>query len=102
MITFARTGDFQDGKQPAAMAWAIKVTDYLNEVLGLNIQVMVNVGGKVNQLHWVGTFDTLAAYDEAMEKIAADQGYMELFAEAAAQALFRANSIRDNLFRTVG
>ncbi len=101
MITFARSADIRDGKQQPAIAWALKVAAYVNDNLGTNFQVMINVAGKINQLHWVGTFDSLASFDASAGKINNDAGYQELLAEGTSEELFFANTLMDRLFRTV-
>ena len=101
MITAVRTANIHDGKANEAVAWAIKTATYVSENLGVNLQVMRNVGGPVFQLHWVSNYESLAAYEAAMARIEADEGYQGLLAEGRNQGLFIASSIIDNLYASI-
>lgn len=102
MITWVRRADMNDGKTMAGFAWAVKVGAYSTENLGINVQVVRNVGGLVNQVHWVSTYESLAEYDAALKKILADDGYQKLYAEAMEQKFFCASSIVDSLYEAIG
>jgi hypothetical protein len=102
MITFVRTADFNDGTALPAIAWAIKVAAYVNGNYGTNISVQQNVGGKINQVHWVATFESMNESVDLGDKLLQDEGYHALLAEANDQGLFAANSIVDNYYRTIG
>lgn len=103
MITMVRTADVHDGKGTAALAWAVKVAAHITEnISGGNVQVVRNVGGPVWQLHWVGNYESLAAYEETMKTIEQDAGYLDLIGEAREQKLFISSSIVDRLYQSVG
>jgi len=102
MITFVRSADSNDGTALVAIAWALKVAAYVNGNYGTNISVQQNVGGKVNQVHWVATFESMNESVELGDKLLQDEGYLELLAEANDQGLFSANSIVDNYYRSIG
>lgn len=101
MITAVRAATMNDGKVQAGFAWAVKVGMYITENLGINVQVLRNVGGPVNQVHWVSIYESLGSYDAAMKKIFGDPGFQELFAEAEQQGLFSASSVVDNLYESL-
>ncbi|RME99361.1 MAG: hypothetical protein D6768_15200 [Chloroflexi bacterium] len=63
---------------------------------------MRNVGGPVWQIHWVGNYESLAAYEETMKAIEQDAGYLDLIGEAREQNLFISSSIVDRLYQSVG
>jgi hypothetical protein len=101
MITFVRTADIHDGKAPMAIEWALKVAAYINEKYGTNVSIQQNVGGKVNQLHWVDMYETM---DESLAlgaKLNMDEGFQQLMAEAGEQGLFAANSVVDNYYQSI-
>jgi len=102
MITWVRTADVRDGKNIEATQWALKAAAYVNEKYNLNISVQTNVAGQLNQLHWVGTHDSLANYEVVSMKIFEDTGYQQLAKEAVEQELFFGVSISDSLYRTIG
>ena len=80
---------------------AVKVAKYSNEKFGTNIQVARNVGGPVFQVHWVGTYDSLASLEKIWKQIEADQGYQGLVTEVRQQGVFIGTSIVDSLYETV-
>ena len=93
MITLVRTANIHDGKAGEAFTWAIKTVNSVNaNIEGVNVQVLRNVGGPTFQLHFVSTYESLAAYDEATKR---------LEAEARAAGLFIASSIVDHLYETI-
>ena len=101
MITFVRSGDMNDGKGVEAMEWAMKVAAYINDTYGTSVSLQRNIGGKVNQVHWVNVFESM---DQAMALFAQlnqDASYMQMVAESGEQGLFAANSIVDNFYISV-
>ncbi|MGB3716088.1 MAG: hypothetical protein WA996_16810 [Candidatus Promineifilaceae bacterium] len=101
MITWVRTAEIRDGKALPAIEFGLKVAGYVNDKFGLNVTVERNVTGKLNQLHWVVTYDSLAAFEEAAAATSADEGYQQLLAESSENELFFANSVVDNLFQSI-
>ena len=69
--------------------------------MGLDIQLMGNVAGKVNQLHWVATFESLAELEASMGKLGSNSDYEAMVADAAAQGLFATGSFSDSIYRTL-
>jgi hypothetical protein len=102
MITWVRTAEIRDGKRLEAVQWALKTAAYVNNAFDLNITVQSNVSGQLNQLHWVGTYESMAGYDEAASKIFEDAGYQQLAREAVDQELYFGSSITDSFYRTIG
>ena len=101
MITFVRTADMNDGKAMAGFAWAVKAANYITENLGINVQVVRNVGGPVNQVHWIANYESLAEYEAAGKKIENDDGFQGLLAEGMEQGLFSSSSVVDGLYETI-
>ena len=100
MIYNVRSGEILDGKMAAAMEFAVKVASYVNaNYPGLNVQVLRNVSGLVNQVHWVASYESLAALEEANAEINADPGYQEIV--ATAEGLFAASTHVIRTYRTV-
>ena len=102
MITLVRTANMNDGQAMAGLAWAVKVATYITENLGVDVQVARNVGGPVNQVHWMANYDSLADFDAAMKRLLNDEGYMELVAEAQEARFYESNSIVDRLYESMG
>lgn len=101
MITFVRRADINDGKAPEAIAWALKVAAYINKTYGTEFSVQQNIGGKVNQLHWVNMYESMDAALALGDKLSQDPGYMALLTESGDQGLFAANSVVDNFYRAI-
>ena len=102
MITLVRSATLQQGTAvEAAVEWAVKVAMYLNENLGTNTQVQLNVGGPIFQVHWVTTLENLTQLDELVQKMQTDEGYGSLLTESREQGLFDVSSIVDGIFRSV-
>jgi hypothetical protein len=100
MIYYTRSAEILDGKNAAAMEFAVKVASYVNDNYpGLNVRVLSNVSGQVNQVHWVSGYESLAALEETSAKIGADSGYQEIV--ATAEGLFAASTHVTHLYRTV-
>ena len=101
MITAVRTANFQEGKAPAAIEWALKVANYIKESQGWDIQVMQNVTGMINQVHWVSTHESLGTFEERGAQLFADAGLQALIAEATEAQLLVGSSLTDALYRSV-
>lgn len=102
MITWIRTANTRSGKGAAATAWALRVSAYVNEVFGTNLTVHTNVGGPINQLRWVATYDSLAEFEDVSTRILEDPGYQELIAESSTQQFFDSPTIADMIYRKIG
>ena len=101
MITAVRTANIHEGKAPAAIEWALKAAHYINEKHGWNVQVMGNVTGMVNQIHWVSTHESLGVFEEKGTQLWADEGFLALVAEGTEAQLLVGSSITDTLFRSL-
>ena len=66
------------GKLPAAMEWAMKVTEWSNKTYATGTEVLNNIGGDAWTIHWVAKFDSLAQYEETAAKFQADEEYQAL------------------------
>jgi len=102
MITWVRTAGIQDGKLDEAFGWAVKVAGYINKKFkGANIQVVRNIGGPVYQLHWVGTYETLAAFESQWKQIEGDRGFRSLLTEIRKKRALVGPSVADSLYESI-
>ena len=99
MIYAVRSADVKHGKLEETFEWGVRVAAHVNQKLGTNLQVLRNVGGAGQRIHWVATYDSLAAYEATGVKIVADEGYQVLVAELRDKELI--GDWSDNLFATV-
>jgi len=97
MIYFTRSADIKSGKLKEAFEYAVKIAAYVNENHGTNFKVLRNVGGVGQQVHWLATYDSLAAYEAASARILADAGYHAVAAEANGLI----ENWEDNIFATL-
>lgn len=103
MVILARTANIQDGKAGPAFEWAVKVAHHLNgKIEGLDLRVLRNISGPVYQVHWIGTYASLAEYEALMKKVVADAGYQEMLGQARQEGLYFSESIHDQLYETIG
>jgi hypothetical protein len=98
MITWKRSANINHGKHVAAIAWAHKVSAYVNDNFSTNITVNGNVAGPVNQIHWIGTFESLASFEEITGQISSDAGYAQLLEESSEANFFDTESFEDTLY----
>ena len=98
MITVVRSVEMSQGKQKEAVAWAVKMANYLSENF-IKTQTMRNIGGKSNQLHLVSSYESLAAREKILKKIEKDAGIQALVAEL--EGLFVESSTIDSMFETI-
>jgi hypothetical protein len=84
MIYFLRTATISQGKQQEAIQWAIKVAKYLNDKYPeMNVQVLRNINGPLNQVHWAVGYESLAVMEESRAKRLTDAGYQDLLGETS-------------------
>ena len=102
MITWIRSANINHGKHGEAISWAIRVSDYVNNKFGTHVTVHGNVAGPVNQIHWIGTFESLSAFETITGQIASDEDYNKFLAESSAANLFDTHSFVDTLYNSLG
>jgi hypothetical protein len=102
MVTWVRSADIHDGKINEAFTWAVKVAAYINKKFkGADVQVMRNVGGALYQVHWVCSYDSMAAYEELWKKVEGDRGYNSLLTEIRKKRALIGTSVVDSFYETV-
>ena len=100
MITFVRTLEISQGKGKEATEWLLKAAKLFKEHYPeTNLQVMRNVGGKANQLHWVDTHESLGAWEEMSKKVEANADLRALFVEG--EGLFVDSSNVVSFYETI-
>jgi hypothetical protein len=102
MITWMRSAVINHGKRAGGIEWALKISDYVNDTFGTNISVHGNVAGPINQIHWVATYESLAAFEKVAGRIIQDEGYNQLLAESSEANFYDTHSFKDALFQSLG
>ncbi len=102
MVTNVLSATIHDGKLVEATAWALKTAAYINDRFPeANLQVHRNVGGAMYELHWIGTAESLAAYDDLNKRIQADDGYQKLLQEGRLRGHVIGSSVTERLYETI-
>lgn len=82
MLIVDRRAQIAAGKRVEALDWAKRLTKHLRDKYPKqNFRLMEEVLGDHTMLHWMGEYESLAAYEAHLEKIAADQTYQAFAAE---------------------
>ena len=84
-----------------AVQWGVRLAAYLNETYGTNYQLLHGVGGEGLQLHWIVTFDSLAAMEEhtTARDGGQDEGYAAFLVEMNQEGLFA--GWEDHIYRVM-
>ena len=86
---------------PEAIEWAVKVANLVNSKYPDSIQVLRNISGNVQQVHWVVSGESLGQIERMMADIFADAEYQALLAETRSKGLFVQGSVSDSYFQSV-
>ena len=99
MIVFTRTVSIAPGRNASAMAFAREVTAYLKGASGMELEILVPIGGNPNRITWTSRYADLAAYDNATSAMMTDPKYLQLVLSGSEN--FLAGSVFDSLWRQV-
>ncbi len=99
MITFYRIAGIAPGKTAAAMGFAHEMAGYMKLNYGVELEVMMPVGGNPQRLGWAARYADLAALDAVAAKLLGDKRYWEVVGKAS--DCFVAGSMQDSIWRTV-
>src|ERR1700704_1866895 len=84
MYLFSRSSRLAPGNQQAAMAWAVKVTEKVNQIGELDVSLWTRVFSPgLGTLVWTTTADDLSALEATDDKLMADSGFQMLLDEGA-------------------
>jgi hypothetical protein len=98
MYYFVRTATIGQGMEMPAVEFAALVSEHINKTYpGHSIQVLRNVGGAQDKLHWFGTYESLDATENLMAQLLEDEEYGTMVADATEAGLF--TLIEDSYFR---
>ena len=85
------------GKMAAAMEWAMKIRDLLNDTFSVDIEVLTNIGADAWTIHWITKYDSLAQYVETYGQMWANEEYQALIQEGDAAGLI--SEVSTSLYR---
>ena len=82
MIYFVRSWKIIPETKTEAMEWIRRLAKYNNEKWPETpIELLTNNSGALNQLHWVGKFDSLGDFEEARDRFHSDEGVKAIMGE---------------------
>ena len=99
MIRFVRTSSIAQGKVKEALTVAKQISEYMSKTYGVQLEVMMPVGGNPFRIAWRAEYPSLGAMEEVMSKIQVDAQLQEIFAKGSVN--FIAGSANDVIWRTV-
>lgn len=82
------------GKAAVARDLAARITNHLNDTLGMAIEWGAQVFGE-GRIVWTAEYATMAAYEHDLEKLMGDDTYSDLIQETA--GIFVEGSLKDTL-----
>ncbi len=98
MITLIRTSTFMPGKVAEARAWAAEAAERVTQITGNKVRFGAPVGGNVNGLVFIATYDSLAQFEEQTAKIASNAEFTSFLKRA--EGLYVPGSLVDQIYRT--
>ena len=82
MVRWTRSARIAPGKDPQAMQWAKELTDWIRKKYGSQPGVYMDRFGEAGTVRWFEDFENLAALEERMQQIMADQDYWQRVSQA--------------------
>jgi hypothetical protein len=99
MIAFNRVACIAPGKTSSAIAFAHEITAYMKESYGVDLEVLLPIGGNPQRIAWSARYKDLAALEAVNTKILGDKKYWEIVGKNTDN--FLPGSPRDSLWRTL-
>lgn len=86
--SWIRSGDVRPAQYEQAMVWAKKATDYVSSLTETAVRVLQPITGNRTRIFWVARHETLAALEQWINTIDADDNYKQLVTEANTASYF--------------
>ena len=99
MVTILRTAVIAPGKTGDAIAFAHHIVKYLKEKHGVNVELLMPVGGNPGRIAWRTDYESLGQWETMVVKLMADADYMGSIAKHS--DLFLAGSVHDDIWRKI-
>lgn len=99
MVYFVRTAKAQAQRGKEAVEHALKVAGYIQENYDTAVEVLMNVTGQQDELHWLARKESVGEFEKVFVRLMADPGYEELLKEG--QEFYVQGTTRDHYFRSV-
>jgi hypothetical protein len=99
MIVFNRTAGIALGKTASAIGFAHEIAGHMKVGYGIELEVLLPIGGNPQRIAWSVRYKDLAALDAVNQKLLGDKQYWEMVGKASDN--FLAGSMRDSIWRTL-
>ena len=99
MIRFVRSASIAPGKFADSVAFAKQISEFIKRQFGIQVEVMMPVGGNPQRIAWRAEYENLAALDAAQTRMLTDREYLDLVAKGSNN--FIAGSVNDVIWRTI-
>lgn len=99
MIVFTRTANIAPGQTLSAMVFAREIVGYIKKTTGVQLEVMVPVGGNPNRVAWTTRYENLGSFEQFQSAVSADMTYLQMVAGGADN--FIAGSVEDAIWKLV-
>ncbi|HET7652393.1 MAG TPA: hypothetical protein VFK42_05095 [Acidimicrobiales bacterium] len=84
MYLFSRTARLQAGRTRESMAWAVGITEKVNQITSLNVGLWTTaLSPGVGTLSWSTVVENLTQLEDAEAKLMVDDGYVDLVDQGA-------------------
>lgn len=84
MYLFSRTARLERGRTREAMAWAVGITEKVNQITSLNVGLWTTaLSPGVGTLSWTTVVENLTQVEDAEAKLMVDDGYVDLVDQGA-------------------
>jgi hypothetical protein len=99
VITISRTASIAPGRTASTIGFAKEIAAYIKQNYGVELEVMMPIGGNPLRIGWVGRYKDLATWEQLTAKGLADSNYMQMVAKGADN--FIPGSIHDSIWRNI-
>jgi hypothetical protein len=99
MIAFSRTAGIAPGKTASAIGFAHEIAAYMKSSYGVDLEVLLPIGGNPQRIAWSTRYKDLAAMEAVSAKLLADKKYLAITGKGSDN--FMPGSMRDSIWRIV-
>ena len=99
MIAFYRIAGIVPGKTASAIGFAQEIAGYMKLTYGVELEVMMPIGGNPQRIGWATRYKDLAALDAVSASLLGDKKYWEMVGKVS--DCFVAGSTQDSIWRTL-
>jgi hypothetical protein len=99
MIAFNRVVGIAPGKTASAIGFAHEIAAYFKSSYGVDLEVLLPIGGNPQRIAWSARYKDLAQMDAVQQKMLQDQQYLAMVGKGVEN--FVGGSMHDTIWRTL-